>query len=217
MRCSPELHAAAFHQLFSFVLFGCHAVDVIQTCQACPIPWRLRLVDPRVLFPVAMNQLDTHSGRSTQSSSITAIVGIPPFCVVQLRRYPEFGTPVTAMQSVFRGLACEPGTVGREALLQRSRDFLAGRWEALPGCVFAPVTRSRPGQSCLVKWTQLLGQLVLQDLKIWGVGGAMWLEIYPADAHDAPPCPVKWTQSLGQLVLQDLGCRGRHVARNIPS
>ena len=32
----------------------------------------------------------------------------------------------------------------------------------------------------------------------------MWPEIYPADAHDAPPCPVKWTQSLGQLVLQDL-------------
>ena len=45
----------------------------------------------------------------------------------------------------------------------------------------------------------------------------MWPEIYPADAHDAPPCPVKWTQSLGQLVLQDLGCRGRHVAGNIPS
>ena len=53
--------------------------------------------------------------------------------------------------------------------------------------------------------------------KIWGVGGAMWPEIYPADAHDAPTCPVKWMQSLGQLVLQDLGCRGRHVAGNMPS
>ena len=33
--------------------------------------------------------------------------------------------------------AREPGTVGREALLQRSRDFLAGRWDSLLGAARA--------------------------------------------------------------------------------
>ena len=40
--------------------------------------------------------------------------------------------------------------------------------------------------SCLVKWAQSLGQMVLQDLES---RGAMWPEMYPADAHDAPFLP----------------------------
>ena len=56
--------------------------------------------------------------------------------------------------------------------------------------------------SCLVKYTQSLGQLVFQRL---ASRGAMWPEIYPADAHDAL---VKCAQSLGQLVFQRKASRG---------
>ena len=40
--------------------------------------------------------------------------------------------------------------------------------------------------SCLVKCMQSLGQLVLQRL---ASGTALWPEMYPADAHDAPLLP----------------------------
>ena len=40
--------------------------------------------------------------------------------------------------------------------------------------------------SCLVKCAQSLGQLVLQRL---ASRGDLWLEMYPADAHDAPLLP----------------------------
>ena len=40
--------------------------------------------------------------------------------------------------------------------------------------------------SCLVKCEQSLGQMVLQHLES---RGAMWPEMYPADAHDAPLLP----------------------------
>ena len=84
--------------------------------------------------------------------------------------------------------------------------------------------------SCLVKCAQSLGQMVLQHLES---RGAMWPEMYPADAHDAPllrniwslggpcgrkcaqlmlmmlpSCLVKCAQSLAQMVLQHLESRG---------
>ena len=59
--------------------------------------------------------------------------------------------------------------------------------------------------SCLAKCAQSLGQMVLQHLESTG---AMWPEMYPADAHDAPLLPVKCAQSLGQMVLQHLESRG---------
>ena len=59
--------------------------------------------------------------------------------------------------------------------------------------------------SCLVKCAQSLGQMVLQHLES---RGAMWPEMYPAEAHDAPLLPVKCAQSLGQMVLQHLESRG---------
>ena len=40
----------------------------------------------------------------------------------------------------------------------------------------------------LVKCEQSLGQMVLQHLE---PRGAMWPEMYPADAHDAPFLPGK--------------------------
>ena len=40
--------------------------------------------------------------------------------------------------------------------------------------------------SCLVKCAQSLGQMVLQHLES---REAMWPEMYPADAHDAPLLP----------------------------
>ena len=40
--------------------------------------------------------------------------------------------------------------------------------------------------SCLVTCAQSLGQMVLQHLES---RGAMWPEMYPADAHDAPLLP----------------------------
>ena len=40
--------------------------------------------------------------------------------------------------------------------------------------------------SCLVKCGHPLGQLVLQRL---ASRGDLWLEMYPADAHDAPLLP----------------------------
>ena len=40
--------------------------------------------------------------------------------------------------------------------------------------------------SCLVKCAQSLGQLVLQRL---ASRGDLWLELCPADAHDAPLLP----------------------------
>ena len=42
--------------------------------------------------------------------------------------------------------------------------------------------------SCLVKCAQSLGQMVLQHLES---RGAMWPEMYPADAHDAPLLPAQ--------------------------
>ena len=57
--------------------------------------------------------------------------------------------------------------------------------------------------SCLVKCMQSLGQLVLQRLA--SSRTALWPEMYPADAHDAPLLPRM--QSLGQLVLQRLASR----------
>ena len=46
--------------------------------------------------------------------------------------------------------------------------------------------------SCLVKCEQSLGQMVLQHLES---RGAMWPEMYPADAHDAPFLPGKMRAS----------------------
>ena len=40
--------------------------------------------------------------------------------------------------------------------------------------------------ACLVKCAQSLGQLALQRL---ASRGDLWLEMYPADAHDAPLLP----------------------------
>ena len=53
---------------------------------------------------------------------------------------------------------------------------------------------------------QSLGQLVLQRL---ASRTALWPEMYPADAHDAPLLPRQMNamQSLGQLVLQRLASR----------
>ena len=56
--------------------------------------------------------------------------------------------------------------------------------------------------------------MVLQHLES---RGAMWPEMYPADAHDAPLLPGKMHQSLGQMVLQHLESRGGHVVGNVPS
>ena len=50
-----------------------------------------------------------------------------------------------------------------------------------------------------------LGQLVLQHLES---RGAMWPEIYPADAHDAPLLPRQMRALTGQLVSQHLQSRG---------
>ena len=76
--------------------------------------------------------------------------------------------------------------------------------------------------SCLVKCMQSLGLLVLQRL---ASRTALWPEMYPADAHDAPllprqmhaitglmlmmlpSCLVKCMQSLGLLVLQRLASK----------
>ena len=56
--------------------------------------------------------------------------------------------------------------------------------------------------ACLVKCAQSLGQLVLQRL---ASRGDLWLETYPADAHDAPLLP---REMQNQLVLQRLASRG---------
>ena len=41
----------------------------------------------------------------------------------------------------------EPGTVGRETLLQRSRDFLAGRWDTLLSAARAAAAAPRAGSA----------------------------------------------------------------------
>ncbi|CAE7233923.1 PPP1R12B [Symbiodinium sp. CCMP2592] len=46
--------------------------------------------------------------------------------------------------------AREPGTVGREALLQRTRDFLAGRWDALLGAARAAAGVPRTNRTAAV-------------------------------------------------------------------
>ena len=56
--------------------------------------------------------------------------------------------------------------------------------------------------SCLVKWAQSLGQLVLESR------GAMWPEMYPADAYDAPLLPRQMRAITGAAGLQHLESSG---------
>ena len=58
--------------------------------------------------------------------------------------------------------------------------------------------------SCLVKCMQSLGQLVLQRQ---ASGTALWPEMYPADAHDAPLLPRQMHGITPALVLQRLASR----------
>ena len=72
--------------------------------------------------------------------------------------------------------------------------------------------------SCLVKCAQSQGQLVSQHLES---KGAMWPEIYPADAHDAALLPrqilVKFSQSLEHLLLQHLESSTQLMLVMLPS
>ena len=65
--------------------------------------------------------------------------------------------------------------------------------------------------SCLVNCAQSLGQLVLQRLVS---RGNLWLEMYPADAHDAPLLPREMRAITGAV---GFATSGGPVAGNVPS
>ena len=68
--------------------------------------------------------------------------------------------------------------------------------------------------SCLVKCAQSLGQLVLQRL---ASRRALWPEIYPADARDAPLLPRQMRAVTRAVGFATPGVQEGPVARNIPS
>ena len=68
--------------------------------------------------------------------------------------------------------------------------------------------------SCLVECAQSLGQLVLQRL---APRTALWPEMYPADAHDAPLLPRQMHAITRAVGFATPGVQDGPVAGNVPS